>query len=116
MHNHIHVLWQILDPYTLLQIVHSFQSFTSKEIIQDLDQGHLQAIKVNKRDRLLQVWKMSPLSVEIISPVFFRQKLIYIHKNPARSQIQLEPKYCSNSAYLNARHEHELLTFWSGML
>ena len=38
--------------------------------------------KVNKYDRDYQIWKREPLSIELISPAVFEQKIDYIHYNP----------------------------------
>lgn len=54
MSNHVHIIWQPFQDYTLTQIQTSFMTYTSKAIKKKLLQHKpdvLETLKVNKYDR-----------------------------------------------------------------
>lgn len=86
MSNHIHLIWQALPWHTPSTIQSSFMKFTAQQIKRKLAKEYpnrLATCKVNKYDREYQIWKREPLGVELFSRDVFRQKLVYIHYNPA---------------------------------
>ena len=85
MCNHVHIIWQPLQQYTLSQIQSSFMTQTAKAIKKKLaleDPDGLEQLRVNKYDRTYQVWKREPLSIKLFTEKAFMQKLEYIHENP----------------------------------
>jgi hypothetical protein len=52
----------------------------------------LKQCKVNKTDREYQIWKRKPLSVELRSEKVFFQKLEYIHNNPVKAGVCINPE------------------------
>jgi len=104
MDNHFHVVWQILEPYTLAYVQRNLLKFVSQRIINDLMRCKKDDIMnqyvVRKKDRHIQIWKRDPLSVELISENFLWQKINYIHLNRTRKGFSdVDYKYSSASYY-----------------
>jgi putative transposase len=81
MSNHVHIIWQPLQQFTLAQIQTSFMTQTAKAIKKKLaveKADVLELLRVNKYDRTYQVWKREPLSIEQFTEKTFLQKLEYI--------------------------------------
>ena len=120
MSNHVHIIWQPLQHYTLTQIQTSFTTHTSKRIMKKLSEskpGLLEEIKVNKYDRKHQVWKRESLSVELFTEKIFMQKLNYIHQNPVAAGLVTNPeeyKYSSAKFYELGIDEFGFITHYSG--
>ena len=71
--------------------------------------------KVNKNDRNHQIWKQSPLSVNITSPKFVRQKMNYIHNNPVKADLVDSNEnytFSSYKSYFDGRMYFDFLTLW----
>jgi REP element-mobilizing transposase RayT len=120
MSNHIHLIWQPLDQFTLTDIQSSFMRHTAKEILKKLavdDLITLEKLEVNNSNRKYQVWKREPLSVELFSESTFLQKLEYIHNNPFVADLVTAPenyKYSSALFYEEGVDIFEMLTHYSG--
>ena len=120
MSNHIHIIWQPLQHYTLTQIQSSFARHTAKQIKKKIseEQPHfLQRFKVNKYDREYQIWKREPLSIELFTEKVFHQKMEYIHNNPVAAQLVHYPeeyKYSSARFYQTGLDEFNLVTHYMG--
>ena len=95
--NHIHIIWQPLPGHTLHAIQLSFMKFTAQQIkfaYTDSNNVLIEQCRVNKADRLYQIWKREPLSIELSSEAAFLQKLEYI---PVRTDLAgraLQSVYC----------------------
>ena len=118
MPNHIHVVYQTLDPYTDGKVKHSFLSHTAKKLLENwgsLSPAIKEEFLVEKSNKKYQIWKSPSLSVDLISPKFVSQKMNYIHDNPRRADLVLnneDYKYCSWKSYVNGESEFEFLTLW----
>ena len=120
MSNHVHIIWQPLQQYTLTQIQTSFMTYTAKSIKKkfleknpDLLKGH----KVNKYDRAYQIWKREPLGIELLNESMFKQKLEYIHYNPVRAGLCNLPEeyyYSSAKFYYDGTNSFGMLKHYSG--
>ena len=103
MNNHMHLIWQIVEPNELSAVQRDFLRFVAQNIKYDLKKHHpneLKRYKVDAADREYQIWERNPLSVEIWSEWVMRQKLNYIHQNPVRANLVSDPeKYKYSSAY-----------------
>ena len=113
MPNHLHVLWEVLDPYDVDKVIHSFKSYTANQLSQLLDETQKQNFRVEKSDRVNQIWKKRSLSVEIVTPKFLKQKMNYIHDNPRRAKLvidNIDYKFCSYKSYYNRKVEFDFLT------
>ena len=120
MSNHVHILLQPLQHYTLSQIQTSFMTHTAKAIKKKLSENKpdlLETLKVNKYDRTYQIWKREPLCVELFTEKVFMQKLQYIHDNAIAAGLVSfaeEYKYSSAKFYLSGIDEFNILTHYSG--
>lgn len=120
MSNHVHLIWQPLHHYTLTQIQTSFMTHTAKAIKKKLALAKpdiLEQLKVNKYDRIYQIWKREPLSVELFTEKTFLQKLEYIHENPVAAGLvnfAEEYKYSSAKFYLQGIDEFDMITHYTG--
>ena len=82
--------------FTPSDIQASFMRYTARQLKQSLIQNNkteLEEFKVNKYDRIYQIWKREPLSIELLTPAVFDQKLEYIHDNPVRACLCINPEY-----------------------
>ena len=120
MSNHVHIIWQPLQEYTLTQIQSSFMTQTAKVIKKKLALENpevLEQLRVNKYDRTYQIWKREPLSVELFTEKAFLQKLEYIHENPVNAGLvnfAEEYKYSSAKFYNDGTDEFNMITHYSG--
>jgi hypothetical protein len=74
-------------------------------------------LKVNKYDRIYQVWKRESLSIELFTEKVFMQKLEYIHNNAVAAGLVSyaeEYKYSSAKFYLLGINEFDFLTHYNG--
>jgi REP element-mobilizing transposase RayT len=105
MSNHIHLIWQPMFGFTPSDIQSSFMKYTAQQLKRSLaknDAAYLNEFKVDKYDRKYQFWKRDALSIELISPDVFNQKLEYIHNNPVIAGLCNFPeqyKYSSAEFY-----------------
>jgi REP element-mobilizing transposase RayT len=120
MSNHVHVIWQPLQQFTLTQIQTSFMTYTANAIKKKLAQDKpdvLEQLRVNKYDRTYQIWKREPLSVELFTETAFIQKMEYIHSNPVAAGLVSfaeEYKYSSAKFYQEGIDEFNMITHYSG--
>ena len=120
MHNHIHLIWQPLPGHTLQAIQLSFMKFTAQQIkFAYLDSNNIiiDQCLVNKMDRMYQIWKREPLSVELSSEKVFLQKLEYIHYNPVKACLCNNPDdyhYSSALFYEKGTDQFNMLTHYMG--
>lgn len=115
MDNHIHLIWQGTDLYSLKHSQLSFMKFTAQQIKFDLEKNHpelLSRFYVEAKDRKFQFWKRNALSIDIMSYAVFVQKLNYIHRNPVKAGMcDNETDYHFSSArhYQGMEHPHLFL-------
>ena len=77
MSNHVHLIWQPLQAFTLTQIQTSFMTYTAKAIKKKLsleNKNILKELGVVKYDRTYQIWKREPRSIELFTEKVFLQK------------------------------------------
>ncbi len=104
MDNHIHLIWQILAPYTLPNVRRDMLKFIAQTIKNDLvKKGENQILEnfvVSKSDRHMQIWQRNPLSISILFEPTLQQKLNYIHRNlHKKGKDDITYKYSSASFY-----------------
>jgi len=120
MSNHIHVIWQPLFGFSPAKIHSSFMKYTAQQLKRILEKRNnplLSSLLVNKEDRIYQVWKRRPLSIELSTPAVFDQKLDYIHYNPVKAGLCVYPEdyyYSSAAFYRNGTDNFGMLTHYSG--
>ena len=104
MDNHIHLIWQILAPYTLPNVRRDMLKFISQTIKNDLvkkgEYHILENFIVSKSDRHMQIWQRNPMSISILFEPTLQQKLNYIHRNLLKKgKDDINYKYSSASFY-----------------
>ena len=120
MSNHIHLIWQPMFGFSPADVQASFMKYTAQQLKHSLaanDTTMLTELKVNKYDRTYQVWKREPLSVELRTHAVFMQKLDYIHYNPVRAGLCINPEdyhYSSAKFYYEGTDHFKMLTPFSG--
>ena len=120
MSNHIHLIWQPMFGFTPSAIQASFMKYTAQQLKRSLTKNNIEALaffKVNKYDRDYQIWKREPLSIELISPAVFEQKIDYIHYNPVIAGLCINPEdyyYSSAKFYYDGTDNFGMLTHYSG--
>jgi REP element-mobilizing transposase RayT len=120
MSNHIHLIWQPRFAFSPSDVQASFMKHTAKQLKDSLfkkDKAILETYKVNKYDRLYQIWKRESLSIELRTHVVFMQKLEYIHYNPVKAGLCANPEgyyYSSAKFYFNTVDDFGMLTHYSG--
>jgi len=118
MHNHFHLIWQMLGEYQRAKVQRDFLKFTAQKILMHLRNERsplLMELRVDARDRKHQVWERNSLSVPLWSPKVWQQKINYIHNNPVRAGYCLSPedyKYSSASQYLYGEKIWDFLTVY----
>jgi putative transposase len=116
MNNHLHLIWQPMPGQTLQTIQHSFLKHTAQEIKLNLQQTNrelLEQFKVGAKDRMYQFWERNSLSVELRSSKVFNQKLEYIHHNPVKAGLCINPEdyyYSSAKFYTTGVDDFGMLT------
>ncbi|MBO0930246.1 transposase [Fibrella aquatilis] len=92
MPNHLHIVWEMLEPNGK-EIPHaSFNKFTSHTILADLKQHHPQVLpffSVDDSDRLHRVWQRDPLAILMDGQEKVEQKIEYMHRNPLHERWNL---------------------------
>jgi len=114
MENHLHLVWQILEPYTLSYVHGNMFKFISQRIIHYLwnngKEDILNQYLVRKKDRHFQIWKRNPMHVSILTEKFLWQKIDYIHLNRTRKGFSdIEYKYSSAYYYLTGEKNWDFL-------
>ena len=104
MPNHIHVLWEMLEPNGKEMPHASFNKFTSHRFLDNLRANHphvLPLFRVNEKERRYRFWQRDALAVLIDNEPKAYQKLSYIHTNPLQerwSLVQYPEDYIWSSA------------------
>ena len=120
MNNHIHLIWQFMFGFPPSGVQASFMKYTAQQLKRSLiksDISMLAEFQVNKYDRTYQFWKREPLSVELRTHEVFIQKLEYIHYNPVRAGLCVNPEdyhYSSARFYYDGTDHFKMLTHFSG--
>ena len=120
MSNHLHLIWQPMAGFTPSDIQSSFMKYTAQQFKRTLEKNNpelLASFKVNKYDRTYQFWKREALSIELRSSAVFDEKLEYIHYNPVKAGLCINPEdyyYSSSKFYYNGMDVFEMLTHYSG--
>ena len=120
MSNHFHSIWQPLFGFSPADIQASFLKHTGQELKRSTELNNeelLNAFLVNKADRKYQIWKRRPLNIELRTAAVFAQKLEYIHYNPVKAGLCVNPEdyyYSSARFYHDGTRDFGILTHYSG--
>ena len=116
MDNHMHLIWEFVYPHKREDVQRDFLKYTAQMIIKGLRNDHpelLLELYVGAKDRKYQVWERNPLSVDVYSEEALRTKLDYLHHNPVKANLCLQPedyKYSSASFYSTGADVFDCLT------
>jgi len=116
MDNHIHIIWQRKNDEERAKLQNSLLRNTAQKFKKDLVENHPQVLlnyKVNAKDRTYQFWERNSLSIDLISPTVFKQKLDYIHNNPFKAKLCNFPEeyyFSSASIYYYGKTDFKFLT------
>jgi len=83
-----------------------FLKFTGQQILKHLRNKNaaiLTELLVNAKDRKYQVWERNSLSISILKPKVFWQKIDYIHYNPLKSRLCKNQEDYKYSKYSSVR-------------
>jgi putative transposase len=120
MSNHMHLIWQPTFAFTPSDIQASLMKQTAKQLKLALgksDAAALQDFKVNKYDRNYQIWQRDSLSIELRTHAVFLQKLEYIHYNPVKAGLCINPEdyyYSSARFYATGIDSLGMLAHYAG--
>jgi len=92
MPNHIHIIWNIREPFLLENIQRDFLKYTSQMIRFDLQKNHTKVLthfKSDRKDREYQFWQDRSFNNVLHNRKVIEQKLNYIHNNPLTSKWNL---------------------------
>ena len=110
MSNHLHMICRAKEPFKLSDILRDLKSFSAKQIIAEIQKNTESRrewlimvmkyhTKFNKRNDNFQFWQHDNHPVELESPSWIKQRLQYLHNNPVRAGITLNPEdYLHSSA------------------
>ena len=120
MNNHMHLIWQPAFEFTPSDIQASLIKQTAKQLKFALGKNNAIALddfKVNKYDRNYQIWKRDSLSIELRTHAIFMQKLEYIHYNPVKAGLCINPEdyyYSSARFYATGIDSFGMLSHYAG--
>ena len=120
MPNHIHLIISRNGEASLSDIIRDFKKFTSSSIIEAIETipesrrnwmlwMFKSAAEKNVHNKNYQFWQQENHPEELFSYDFIKQKLDYIHNNPAAARIVDLPQYYVYSSAKNYYGEEGLL-------
>ncbi len=112
MDDHIHLVWQISEPFQLDKVQHSLLTYTANKFRKRLKSEHphlLDSFYVNKKDRQYQFWQRGSYNFEIYYEKTLQQKIRYIHLNPLRKWGLMDYKYSSIHYYDTGEKDWDFL-------
>jgi hypothetical protein len=113
-------LWQPMFGFTPTDIHSSFMKYIAQQLKRLLTKNNIEALaafKINKYDREYQFRKREPPGIELILPAVFEQKLNYIHYNPVRAGLCINPQdyyYSAARFYYEGADSFGMLPHYSG--
>ncbi|NNL91472.1 MAG: transposase [Saprospiraceae bacterium] len=123
MSNHIHLVVSTKENYNLSTVIRHFKSFSARKIIDSIKTSRKEsrkewilqlfkqfASKNNCRSEF-QFWKNGSRPIVLYSPRFINQKIDYIHLNPVKAGIVVNPEdynYSSAKNYIGVKHKLQI--------
>jgi len=113
MSNHLHLIAEADEGYHLSNILRDFKKFTSKAIVQEIQDNPVESRKkwlLNQFEyagkyksdiKNFKFWQDGNEAKEIHSTAFLEQKLDYIHENPVKAEIV---EYAHEYLYSSAKN------------
>jgi putative transposase len=94
----------------------SFTAQKIKEHLQKYNPTLLEAFRVDAKDRMYQIWERNPLTVDLFTPKVFHQKIDYVHFNPVKAGLCINPEdynYSSAKFYATGIDVFNMLTHYN---
>ena len=92
MNNHMHLIWQIVEPNELAAVQRDFLKFTAQSFLNIMSKDsnyRLKDFRSDLKDRMYQIWEKKAFWVELKYPEKYFVKLEYIHNNPLAGKWKL---------------------------
>ncbi|GAB2576992.1 transposase [Spirosoma areae] len=120
MPNHLHIVWEMLEPNGKEMPHASFNKFTAHQFLTDLKTYHphvLTYFEVNNDQRQYRFWQRDALAVRMDNQDKLLQKIDYIHNNPLQERWSLatrpeEYRWSSAQFYETGVDEFGFLTHY----
>lgn len=115
MPNHAHYILSTNENKKLSDIMRDFNTHTSRLLTKLLTEYNRQVIlnifkyaaSNDRRDNVFKVWQDGYHPIVLMSEIFLRQKLDYLHNNPVRKGFVEKPeewRYSSERNYIHGDH------------
>lgn len=118
MPNHIHLLWRKKDAWIDKSVQQQFLKFTAQNIKLNLINyfpEELKNYKSTQTDRTYHFWERRPYKATVMNRLVLEQKLDYIHYNPVKARLCIEPEeyeYSSAKYYMDGIDKLNILTHY----
>lgn len=120
MTNHLHLLISAIQPAYLPDVIRDFKKFTSKQIIKQIEQENESRkewmmyrfkyhARYDNRIENYKVWQDGYHGIACDNVKILSQKLDYIHNNPVRAGIVMEPQHYVYSSAVNYAGENGIV-------
>ncbi len=104
MSNHVHLIASAKPPFQLSGVLRDLKKFTSVSFIraiQELPESRREWLllvmeyqaRFNSNNSFYQFWQSGSHPIELYSPDFTLEKLVYLHQNPVRAGMVLEAEH-----------------------
>ena len=115
MSNHLHLIVRGQDGYLLEDILRDFKKFTSKSIVNAIEESPQESrkewlIKCFKTNKGNNFWQEGNHPIELWTNAVIKEKLEYLHQNPVKSGIVYHVQDYVYSSALDYSGEKGLLT------
>ncbi len=117
MTNHIHLLFQVEQPYSAEIFLRDFKKWTTHELRKIVEQDNRRYIQnllkttIFKRNKnTFQIWQKNNYPEIIEIEKFFKQKLNYVHQNPVKKgYVEKEEEWVYSSARNWLSDDHSII-------
>ena len=112
MSNHVHLIARAQEGYHMSDILRDLKKYTSKKIIEAIDHPQesrkswmlwifKSAGERNPNNENFQFWQQDNHPIQLVSEAMIDQRLNYLHQNPVKAGIVLEPHEYKYSSAIN---------------
>ena len=90
MPNHVHFIWSLENKNGKETAKGSFLKYTAHVLLKKLKVQRIDhLVRVNKANKLHEIWQRDSLAIELYTRSVAIQKLNYVHANPVRGKWKL---------------------------
>lgn len=95
MPNHLHLIWRVKEAWLEKDIQQMFLKYSAQQLkfylIDHSQTDELETYRSTQRDREYQFWERRPFKAELHNRRVGNQKLDYIHQNPVKAGLCIDP-------------------------